>query len=198
MLNIDYKIMFKCLAERSMKVIDKLVHQSQFGFIKERNISEAIRTMLDIVDQSDLQNKQGILLALDFQKAFDSLSWEYLFKTLKVYNFGNDYQKWVKLCYTDISSCITNYRHSSSYFHIHRGVRQGDSLSPYLFILCLELLSLKIREDNQIRGITVDETQIKLITFADDTTAFVRNEKDAKRMFKLLHGFESLNRVKIK
>jgi len=192
LLNIDYKIMTKCLSERLLKVINTIVHHSQFGFIKGRNITEAIRTILDIVDNTDLQKRHGILLALDFQKAFDTLSWDYLFKTLELYNFGVEYQRWVKLCYTDISSCVTNYKHASTYFNIKRGVRQGDPLSPYLFILSLELLSLKIREDRNIRGITFGEEEIKLITFADDTTAFLQDESDAKKLFKYLQGFEKL------
>lgn len=197
LLNIDYKIMSKCLANRLLKVIDKLVHHSQFGFIKGRNINDAIRTILDIVDHSDIENKHGILLALDFQKAFDTLSWDYLFKTLELYNFGMEYQRWVKLCYTEISSCVTNYKHASAYFDVKRGVRQGDSLSPYLFILSLELLSRMIREDKSIKGMTYGDNEIKLITFADDTTAFLSDTNDAKQMFKHIQGFEKLSGLKL-
>ena len=90
------------------------------------------------------------MVTIDFEKAFDSLSWDYLFKALKTYNFGTEFIRWVKLCYTDISSCVMNFKHSSSYFDINRGVCQGDSLSPYLFILAVELLSIKIRNDDKI------------------------------------------------
>jgi exonuclease III len=197
LLNIDYKIMTKCLSERLAKIIDKIVHQSQFGFIKGRNINDALRTILDIVEYTDMENKPGILLALDFQKAFDSLSWDYLFKTLKAYNFGIDYLTWVKLCYTDISSCVTNYKYASPYFALQRGVRQGDPLSPYLFILALETLSMKIREDEHINGITVGDKAIKVITFADDTTAFAKNERDAKKMFRYIQYFEKLAGLKL-
>jgi hypothetical protein len=197
LLNIDYKIMSKCLSIRLLKVIDKLVHQSQFGFLKGRNINEAIRTILDIVDYTDLESKHGIMLALDFQKAFDTLSFDYMFKTLELYNFGSDFQRWVKLCYTEISSCVTNYKHASPYFNIKRGVRQGDSLSPYLFILSLELLLRKIREDIHIRGITLGEHEIKLIAFADDTTVFLREENDAKKLFKHIQSFERLSGLKL-
>lgn len=197
LLNIDYKIMTKCLSERLAKIIDKIVHQSQFGFIKGRNINDALRTILDIVEYTDMENKPGILLALDFQKAFDSLSWDYLFKTLKAYNFGIDYLTWVKLCYTDISSCVTNYKYASPYFALQRGVRQGDPLSLYLFILALETLSMKIREDEHINGITVGDKAIKVITFADDTTAFAKNERGAKKMFRYIQYFEKLAGLKL-
>jgi len=172
LLNIDYKIMSKCLSERLKQVIEKLVHTSQHGFIRGRNINDAIRTILDIVDESDIKQTPGFLLALDFQKAFDSLSWHYLFDILKSLNFGANFISWIQLCYTDISSCVMNLGYSSPYFAIQRGVRQGDSLSPQLFLLALEVLTINIRENNEIKGMKFDEEEIKLVAFADDIIVF--------------------------
>lgn len=197
LLNVDYKIMSKCLSERIKKVITKLVHHSQFGFVKGRNINDALRTILDIVDETNINNRQGLLLALDFQKAFDSISWDYLFQLFKVYNFGEGFISWIRLCYTNISSCVMNFGFSSAYFEIQKGVRQGDSLSPYIFLLALELLTHKIRENNEIRGIRFGEQDIKLVAFADDTTVFLRDETDATKLFKILQKFEKVSGLKI-
>ena len=79
---MDYKITTKCLAERLKRVIDKLIDKSQFGFIKGRNIKEALRTVLYIVDDTNKKQKQGMMITIDGEKAFDSLSWNSLFKTL--------------------------------------------------------------------------------------------------------------------
>ena len=127
-------------------MIDKLIDKAQFGFIKERNIKEALRTVLDIVDDTNKKQKQGMMIAIDFEKAFDSLSWNYLFKAVEIYNFGREFQNWIKLLYSNISSVI-NEGYLSPYFELQSGVRQGDSLSPYLFILALELCTPKIRNE---------------------------------------------------
>ena len=189
--------MSKCLTERIKKVLEKLIDQSQTGFVKGRNISEGLRTILDIIEETDISSKAGLLVTIDFQKAFDSLSWDYLFKTLKTFNFGPELMKWIKLCYTDISSCVVNFKQSSAYFSIGRGVRQGDSLSPYLFILAVELMSLKIRNDSEIRGLRYNDEEIKILSYADDTTAILRDELDAQRLFDFLKRFEKLSGLKM-
>ena len=153
LLNVDYKIMSKCIAERIKNVLVKLIDETQTGFIKGRNISDGMRAILDVVEETVISNREGMLITIDFQKAFDSLSWDYLFKSLHTFKFGMEFIKWVKLCYTDISSCIMNNNSSSQYFNVKRGVRQGDSLSPYLFILAVELMSIEIRTNKEIRGL---------------------------------------------
>ena len=83
----------------------------------------------------------SLLLLVDFEKAFDSVEWSFIEKTLKYYNFGTSLIAWVKLFYTDISSCIQNNGWSCDFFTLSRGVRQGCPLSPCLFIcLCAEIL----------------------------------------------------------
>ena len=76
--NTDYKILAKCLANRVCKVIEKIVSEDQVGYIKGRNISTTLRTIDDIIEYWKLKEKPGILLALDFQKAFDSISKKYI------------------------------------------------------------------------------------------------------------------------
>ena len=137
------------------------------------------------------------MLAIDFQKAFDSLSWRFLFDLLEKYNFGEDFKKWIKICYSDISSCVINFGYTSKYFKIEKGVRQGDPLSPYLFLLAIEILSINIRDSKDIRGIQLNNEEIKMINYADDTTVFVESVHDAKRLFHIFHKFESVSGLKI-
>ena len=77
----------------------------------------------------------GLLLFIDFEKAFDSLSWNFLYKALQHLNFGESVRQWVKVFYNDISSAVIQSGHLSSFFNIQRGCRQGDPLSPYLFVI---------------------------------------------------------------
>jgi hypothetical protein len=178
-------------------VIERLIEKSQFGFIKGRNIKEALRTILDIMEDTDKKQMKGMLIAIDFEKAFDSLSWKYLFKTLEIYNFGREFQNWIKLLYTDISSCVINEGYTTPYFELQRGVRQGDSLSPYLFILALELCTLKIRNEKEIKGLVFNGHEIKLVNYADDTTAIMKDEESASRLFRTMKSFEKLSGLKI-
>ena len=74
---------------------------------------------------------------------------------LKHFNFGENFIKWIELFYSDAKGCVTNNGFLSSFFPIKRGVRQGCPLSPYLFIICIELLSHKINSSENIKGIQV-------------------------------------------
>ena len=90
-LNTDYKLATKCIAKRLEKVLPYLIDGDQTGYIKGRFIGENIRLISDIIEQ----NKEGMILFLDFEKAFDSLEWEFLFKVLNTMNFGQSFLNWI-------------------------------------------------------------------------------------------------------
>ena len=77
----------------------------------------------------------GLLLFIDFEKAFDSLEWNFMFKCLEVFGFGPSLTRWIETFYSNITSCIINNGTLSASFEINRGVRQGDPLSPCLSLL---------------------------------------------------------------
>jgi len=179
-LNTDYKIASKVLALRLQDKIPKLVGISQTGYVKGRFINDSMRTLCDIIEYCKLTDTKGLLMMVDFKKAFDSLDWNFIFKTLEKMNFGSSFINWVKLFYNDIESCVINNGITSPYFKIERGVRQGDPLSAYLFILCVEIMSNRIMRNRSIRGITVNDTEFKLLQYADDTTAILKDEQSAR------------------
>ena len=135
LLNVDYKIGTKVIAERIKKVLPSIIHENQVGYIKGRQIADNIRAMDDIYFYTKLKNIPGMVINIDFEKAFDSVDWEFLELTMQKFNFGESVIKWVKTFYNDISSCVVNNGTTSQYFKLSRGVRQGDPLSPYLFLL---------------------------------------------------------------
>ena len=151
LLNVDYNILSKVLAKRIKEVLNEIIHHDQVGYIKNRNIGEAVRLIDDLLFDS-LNRTNGFLVTVDFEKAFDSVSHEFLFKVLKLCGFGKSFCSWVKILYTDISSCVMNGGNSTGYFNIKRGVRQGDPLSPYLFLLAIETLAQVVRKDKSIKG----------------------------------------------
>ena len=136
LLCVDFKILTKSLAMRVRDILPNLIHENQSGFVKNRYIGQGIRLVEDIIVYTDKNDKVGAIVQLDFEKAFDSVSWQYMFDTLKNFNFGKNFIDWVKLCYTNIYSTVINNGFSSGWFRISRGVRQGCPLSCALFVLC--------------------------------------------------------------
>ena len=168
LINVDVKIASKAITRRLEQILPNLIHPNQNGFIKGRSIVDGVRTIEDVLEFAQFTNCPGVLLAVDFEKAFDSLNHTFLFKVLKKFNFGTYFLQWIKTFYTDISSCVLNNGFTSDLFPVRCGVRQGDPLSPLLFILIIEVLACQIREDSEIKGILVKEEEIKLTLFADD------------------------------
>ena len=86
LLNVGLKIAAKAIAKRLETVLPKLIHPDQTGFIKGRYIGENIRIISDILDLTSKQQIPGILVALDFRKAFDSLEWPFIMESLNSFN----------------------------------------------------------------------------------------------------------------
>ena len=106
MLNVDLKIAAKPIAKRIEPTLPNLIHSDQTGFVKGRYIGENIRLIGDITEYTSLQNSPGILTSLDFRKAFDSIEWPFIMKTLDDFNFGGDIKRWIKIFYTNIESAV--------------------------------------------------------------------------------------------
>lgn len=170
LLNVDYKIATKVIANRIKKVLTDIIDESQTGFIKGRYIGENIRLLFEVIDRMEEEGKPGMIFFSDFEKAFDSLDHQYMFKCLNHFNFGGSLLKWVKLFYNDVKSCVSNNGYLSGFFPIQRGVRQGCPLSPYLFIISIELLSHMIGSNPDITGINISGAEFKKSLFADDAS----------------------------
>lgn len=98
LLNTDYKILAKTLATRLQNAIQNLISEYKTGCLKGRFIGQNIRTIVNTLDITTMNNIPGFMVMLDFEKAFDSVSWDYLFRTLESFNFGNNFIKWINSC----------------------------------------------------------------------------------------------------
>ena len=129
-------------------------------------------------------------------KAFDSIEWEFLKNALRSFNFGPSVCKWFDILYSGAKSCIINNGYMSDFFDLGRGCRQGDPLSPYLFIIGVELLSLKLKENPNITGVTINGTEPLVSQYADDTFLMLDGSetslREALRCFEFFHAVSGL------
>ena len=134
------------------------------------------------------------VMLLDFEKAFDSLSFDFILKTFDFFGFGLTLKKWIKffLYNTQVSVQINGF--ISDAFTVKRGFRQGDPISPYIFILCSEILSIKIRQSKSVKGIKVKDTEYLISQFADDTTLLLDgSEKSLNSVLEILNKFYAIS-----
>ena len=198
LLNVIYKIGSSCIANRIKGVLPKLIHEDQTGFVPGRYIGDNLRLLYDIIHYLNDENLQGLLVSIDFEKAFDSVDWVFMEKVLKHFGFGKDIIQWVSAFYKDIKSSIIVNGQASSSFDIERGCRQGDPISPYLFILCAEVLACRIREDENIKAIKIDDTEFKISQFADDTTFLLDGDRNSfEKLFQQLDFFGEISGLKL-
>ena len=186
------KIASKAITRRLESIMPELIHPNLNDFINGTSILYAVRKIDDILEFPEVTECCGILLAIDFEKAFDSLSRSFLFKVLEKLNFGEYFLQWIKTFYTDISSCVLNNGFTTDLFPVRRGVKQGDPLSPLLFILALEMLVCRqIRNYQSVKGIIVKDKEIKLALFADDMPCFPRDIRSYRQLCVILQIFEN-------
>ena len=193
LLNTDLKIASAVIANRIKPLLPFIISDTQKGFIKGRFIGENTRLLYDLMHYLEQHNKTGLLLLVDFEKAFDSVEWKFLKKALSSFNFGPSVCKWFELFYSKAKSCVINNGHMSNFFSLERGCRQGDPLSPYLFIIGVELLSLKLKANQDIHGIIINEVESLISLYADDTFLILDGSENSLR--EALECFESFYKV---
>ena len=169
-------------------MLPKLVNHDQVGYIKERYIGENIRIIEDIMTYTDLKHLPGYIILIDFEKAFDSVEWSFLLKSLASFNFGLNFMKWIKIIYTNIESCVTNNGYLSKYFQLSRAL---------IFTLVAEVMAIKIRNDKSITGIKAESREYKICQLADDTTVFVSNSQSVTQLVLVLQKFQKYSGLKI-
>ena len=155
LLNVDYKIISKALASRLKKVLPNLVSPQQTAYVKNRFIGKSGRLIADIIEITDILNKEGFLVTMDIEKAFDSLDHTFLISVLKKFGFGNNFVNWIETLISKQESCVINGGNTTQYFHLERGARQGDPILAYIFILALEVLSFLVRNNKDIKGLNI-------------------------------------------
>ena len=198
LLNVIYKLASGSIAERIKQVLDKLISKEQTGFMSGRYIGENTRLIYDILHITDKLDIPGLLLIIDFEKAFDSISWKFIEKVLNFLNFGESIKQWLKVFYNDISASVVQCGFLSEFFIVQRGCRQGDPLSPYIFLLCAEILTRMFKANKDIKGIKIADTEYTLSQFADDTTVLLDgSQKSLDEALRVLNRFAISSGLKV-
>ncbi len=197
LINVDTKIIAKAIANRLKKTVQDIIGKEQTGFLKNRYIGEGIRLTEYLIERYKRKNKEGYIVAIDFQKAFDSCSHRYLYDVLQEYGFGKNFINMIKMLYNGAESAVLNEGLSTRYFKVNRSCRQGDPLSPYLFIIMIEPLISKLRRNRKISGMKTGKREVKAAAFADDLTAFLADRESVRRMLETLEEFKILSGLNV-
>ncbi len=125
---------------------------------------------MDVLDYNHFVNSDALILFLDFYKAFDTIDHHFLLQSLHTFDFGNNFIQTVQMFYRGINSFVILQNNTSRRFFINRGVRQGCPISPFLFLIVVELLEISVEKNPNLLGITLFNREIKISQLADDTT----------------------------
>ncbi|XP_026452043.1 uncharacterized protein LOC113352440 [Papaver somniferum] len=190
-------------------LMGKLVSEQHGAFVKNRCIQEQIVLAYELINELDIKRRGGnVGLKLDITQAYDSLSWEFLFEVMKKFGFSQKCITWLHQLFTSARISVLVNGGPVGFFDVSRGLRQGDPLSPILFVIFEDVLSRKLSkmvEENEImpmvnyRGVHPIH-----ILFADDVFLFVNGHKrNLQKVMKLLKYYQSssgqvINQMKIK
>ena len=148
-----------------------------------------------------MSDKAGYLLALNYCKAFDSISKDFIIEAFKLFGFGEQFTKWVKTLFSNTFSSINHGGWLSEPFKVNCGIRQGCPFSPLAFVLAVEILAIKSRNSGII-GIELHklkdlENSIKCRQLPDDTSLFLKDENDINSASNVIEEFYSFSGLKL-
>ena len=197
------KVISKVLAERLKKVISTVISQEQTAYVKGKNIVDGPLIVNELITWAKRTKKKMFILKVDFEKAFDNLNWNYLFNTLDQMGFGKTWIGWIKGLITTARVSVLVNGSPTAQFNLQKGVRQGDPLSPYLFITAMEGLIVALKEairKDLFKGMDLprDGPRIAGLHFADDALFVgVWDETNLKNLMKILRCFNQASGLKV-
>ncbi|RVW82268.1 LINE-1 reverse transcriptase-like [Vitis vinifera] len=201
-----YKLLAKVLANRLKIVVGKVVSTSQNAFVRGRQILDTSLIANEVIDSWQKRKEKGLICKLDIEKVYDSINWKFLLKVLQKMGFGPKWVGWMWSCLSSTKFSVLVNGVPASFFPNSKGLRQGDPLSPYLFVMGMEVLDVLIRRAVEggflskcnIRGDSEPPLNISHLFFADDTIIFCEARKDhLTHLSWILFWFEAASSLRI-
>ena len=173
LLCCDYKILTRILADRLERVLDKIIHQDQTGFMRGRQLYSNLRRAFNIMYLPNGDIVPEVIISLDAHKAFDRIEHSYLMKALEYFEFGPSFCAWIEILYGSPQAAVRTNNIVSEYFRLFRGTRQGCPLSQLLFNVAIEPLASALRNDPGVMGINRAGQMHTVTLYADYLLLFL-------------------------
>ncbi|GAU48811.1 hypothetical protein TSUD_406440 [Trifolium subterraneum] len=196
LLGCLYKLIAKVLAARLSKVLDELIPNSQSAFLKGRQLVDGVVVVNEVIDFARKAGKDCLILKVDFEKAYDSVDWGFLDYMLRRFDFGAKWCAWMKACVCSGNMSVLLNGSPTEEISIRRGLKQGDPLAPFLFLIVAEGLGALMRKAVEIgrfqpflvgRG----NLPVSILQYADDTLCIGQASVENLWALKaILRGFE--------
>ncbi|GJS89124.1 putative RNA-directed DNA polymerase, eukaryota, reverse transcriptase zinc-binding domain protein, partial [Tanacetum coccineum] len=199
----EFEVFHVILANRLPLVISSLVRNTQMAFLKGRQIIDGPLMVNEIIAWAKKHKKRLFLFKVDFEKAFDTLSWAFLNSIMSQMGFSSKWLNWISSCLSSAYASVLINGLPSKEFKVERGLRQGDPLSPFLFILAIEALNivfLEAKDKNMYKGIDVgkDKVYMSHLQFTDDALFFGEwSLHNAKVLSRILSCFQLASGLKV-
>jgi hypothetical protein len=199
------KIITKLLANRLQKVLSALLHKNQYGFIqkKKRTTQDCIAWALDYLHMCHHSKRGIIILKLHFEKALDKVEHEFMLQVMTHKGFPLRWLKWMKAIFGLGTSSVLLNGVPGKVFHCKRGLRQGDPLSPLLFVLAADFLQniLNNAKANNLLSLPiplVNDKDFPVLPYADDTLIFMKGDiTELDHLKEMLSSFAEASGVKV-
>nr|CAD1828004.1 unnamed protein product [Ananas comosus var. bracteatus] len=195
------KLISKVLAARLQSFMNQLINPFQAAFIKGRNILNNFLTAHILVHHLHSSKQQAALLKIDFDRAFDHINWNFLFELFQARGFGQRRIHWIFSLLQSSSAAVLLNGTAGLQFTCKRGLRQGDPLSPLLFILCTDVLFKMLHlasATHFLPAVGVGDAKFHTLQFADDMLLFFDGSSRSAAVIKLiLDAFSACSGLKI-
>ncbi|KAK2436747.1 hypothetical protein QL285_021719 [Trifolium repens] len=203
LLGCLYKLIAKVLTARLALVMDSVVASTQSAFVKGRNLVDGVMVVNEVIDLAKKTGRTCLVLKVDFEKAYDSVDWGFLEYMLRRFRFGDKWIEWIKACVFAGSLSVLVNGSPTSEINIQRGLKQGDPLAPFLFLLVAEGFAGLMRsavEKSRFKGFDVGPNGLVIshLQYADDTLCI--GEASSENLWTLkaiLRGFELSSGLKV-
>ncbi|GJV72163.1 RNA-directed DNA polymerase, eukaryota, partial [Tanacetum coccineum] len=167
-----YKIIAKILANRLVNVLDGIVSEVHSAFVTGRQMLDGPFIINELIQWCRSKKRKAVIFKVDFEKAFDSVRWDYLDDVLFKFGFGSKWRAWIRNCLSSSRGSILTNGSPTKEFQFFKGLKQGDPLSPFLFILVMESLHLsfqRVIDAGMFTGIKLSNSvTVSHLFFADD------------------------------